>query len=154
MYVAANIAAKWTRVHLAAQNSFEQMSVANRLREYFLSIGTSVHAVTKRCDFSRGSLDKMLRKGDGLHSDTIGPILRHYPDLDADWLLLGIGEMKRATPRPEGNLSPVEPRSFESKAGVTNADLIEEIRAVRRLLEEGHTISKGAPPAQKKNKAS
>lgn len=122
-----------------AMNSFEHISVANRLGQYFSSIGTSIHQVTKRCGFTRGALDKMLRKGGGLHSDTIASVLANYPELDADWLILGIGDMKRASPRnvvdtPTGHVSKL--RNPKPKPALE----LEELQEIRRLLEErqGH----------------
>ena len=111
------------------------MSVARRLAEYFGSIDTTLHQVAKRCGFPRGSLDKMLRKGGGLHSDTLSVVLTNYPDLDADWVLLGIGEMTRQTPRPSTNTSPVQRRIHRKKP--TEHELTQdEIQSLRQLLRK------------------
>ncbi len=125
------------------------MSVAKRLGEYFRTIGTSVHQVTKRCDFTRGALDKVLRKDTGLHSDTLAKILSEYPDLDADWLLLGIGEMKRSAPRPTGSKEPIVPRAHVSRASAAKSLTDQEIDAVRKLLQDQvEAAQKGATPAK------
>lgn len=75
------------------------MSVVERLKDWIAATGTNVNQVTVKCGFTPGALNKMISRNNGLHSDTISALLRHYPELDADWLLLGIGSMKRSVPR-------------------------------------------------------
>ncbi len=96
-----------------ARDSFQQMTVAQRLQEYIQSVPTTAYQVAKDCGFARGSLEKMLRKGGGLHSDTIAAVLGQFPDLDADWLITGKGNMLKAgastlavLPPAKGKASP------------------------------------------------
>lgn len=120
-------------------NSFQQMTVASRLQAYIQAVPTTVYQVSKTCGFARGSLEKMLRKAGGLHSDTIAAVLAHYPDLDADWLLLGIGEMRRSIPR-----QIVATDGFNAPAPKAKVSLTpEEIEGVRALLEKEAEKGKG-----------
>lgn len=76
------------------------MSITGRLLFYIEQKGININQITVRCGLTHGALNKALRKeGGGLHSETIERILQNYPDLDADWLMTGIGHWKREPPR-------------------------------------------------------
>lgn len=71
------------------------MSVSQRLAQYIIASGLNINQVTVRCRLTPGALNKAIKAGKGLHSDTIAAVMREYRDLNPDWLLLGDGEMFR-----------------------------------------------------------
>lgn len=74
------------------------MSVAHRLAQYIIDSGLNINQVTVRCGLTPGALNKAIKVGKGLHSDTIAAVIKAYRDLNPDWLLLGIGKMLRPFP--------------------------------------------------------
>lgn len=99
------------------------MTVAHRLQAYIQAVPTTVYQVAKDCGFARGSLEKMLRKGGGLHSDTIAAVLNRYPDLNAEWLLLGSGEMRRGSSSKKGSPPPIR-KAIEDVASVPVGNIV------------------------------
>jgi hypothetical protein len=77
------------------------MSITERLQTFITARGTNINQVTVRCGLKPGTLNKALAVGKELRTDTVAAILQHYPELSADWLLLGYGAMMRKHPRGE-----------------------------------------------------
>lgn len=75
------------------------MSITERLRAYMKDAGLNINQVTVRCGLRPGTLNKALKVGKSLNSDTVAAILTHYPDLNAEWLLMGYGPMRRKVAR-------------------------------------------------------
>lgn len=120
------------------------MSVVERLKEWIAATGTNVNQVTVKCSFTPGALNKMISRNNGLHSDTISALLRHYPDLDADWLLLGLGKMKRAEPR----CSDVAKRPYE--APVTREEFNALEARTQEILARLEAAQKGEAPRHRR----
>ncbi len=55
--------------------------------------GLNDNQMTVNAGLSVGALGKQRKGSRGLSSDSIAKILHSYPDLDANWLLIGQGEM-------------------------------------------------------------
>jgi hypothetical protein len=75
------------------------MSITERLQTYIQESGLNVNKVTVRCGLRPGTLNKALKYGKSLNSDTVEAILKNYTDLSAEWLLLGYGPMRRRSAR-------------------------------------------------------
>lgn len=75
------------------------MSITARLQQYIDHAGLSINQAADRCGLNRATLHKALRTGRGLHSETLVAVLTTWPELSADWLLLGVGTMLRRHPR-------------------------------------------------------
>lgn len=67
----------------------------NRLDEYMKANKVNDNQMTVRAALSIGLIAKCRKNGKGMLSDNIEKILLAYPDLSADWLLTGRGEMRK-----------------------------------------------------------
>ena len=80
--------------------------VLQRLKEYIDRKGISVSAFEKSVGMSNASFGKSLKNGGAIGSDKLENILKIYPELNAEWLLTGSGNMIRpsaeAEPQKEG----------------------------------------------------
>lgn len=64
-----------------------------RLQVYMEFKGINDNQMTIDADLSNGLLGKLKKSGKGMNSINIEKILTSYPDLSADWLLTGRGNM-------------------------------------------------------------
>ena len=62
--------------------------------------GINDNQLTIRSGLSNGIIRRVVREGKGLTTENLEKILKAYPDLSADWLLIGRGPMliKKASP--------------------------------------------------------
>ncbi len=65
------------------------MSIVERLLQFIESKGLSKNEFCKKTSLSNGYLDKVTVVG----SDKIESIVKAYPELNLNWLILGLGEM-------------------------------------------------------------
>ena len=65
----------------------------NRFTEYLKSKGIKYAQAERECGLSNGIIKSALNKGSALGSDKVENILLTYPDLSAEWLLRGTGDM-------------------------------------------------------------
>lgn len=82
---------------------------SNRIRIFMQKQGINDNQLTIRSGLSNGIIRRVVREGKGLTTDNLEKILKAYPELSADWLLIGRGPMliKKASPeQSEVNESP------------------------------------------------
>ena len=85
--------------------------VVERITEYLDYKGISVSAFEKSTGMSNASFSKSLKSGGSIGSDKLETILSHYPDLSAEWLVRGEGDMLR--PKADRNSHSLEDVSRE-----------------------------------------
>lgn len=64
-----------------------------RLQEFIDAMHLTVHQVNKEAGFCKGLLRNAYTKKQGLTTSSLEAILLAYPQLNANWLLVGRGEM-------------------------------------------------------------
>lgn len=69
----------------------------NRLKKYIDYKGISISAFEKSIGMSNASFGKSLKNGGSIGGDKLEKILSVYPDINAEWLLTGGGEMLKST---------------------------------------------------------
>ena len=69
------------------------MGILSRLNEYITFKGYSMKAFEESVGMSNGSLGTTIKNGQGVRSDKLEKILSAYPELSAEWLLRGTGNM-------------------------------------------------------------
>lgn len=70
-------------------------STTERLAEYMAYKGINNNALTIAADLSVGQIGKAISKNSGINSTSIEKILYAYPELNAEWLLTGKGNMMK-----------------------------------------------------------
>lgn len=111
-----------------------------RLQVYMEFKGINDNQMTIDADLSNGLLGKLKKSGKGMNSINIEKILISYPDLSADWLLTGRGNMLKEEKnsiavenyqyRPDDEIIEVEnppiiPRELTKRP---NTDLLQLVR--------------------------
>ena len=69
----------------------------NRLKKYIDYKGISISAFERSIGMSNASFGKSLKNGGSIGGDKLEKILSVYPDINAEWLLTGAGEMLKST---------------------------------------------------------
>ncbi len=69
------------------------MDALQRLKEVLAYSGLSVRAFAIKCGVSQPTLDKQLKGLRGISIETIMSVLYAFPDISAEWLMRGVGEM-------------------------------------------------------------
>lgn len=71
--------------------------VPQRIKEFIDWKGIAVSAFEKSLGMSNASFGKSLKNGGAIGSDKLEKILIFYPEINAEWLLTGRGEMTKIT---------------------------------------------------------
>jgi hypothetical protein len=66
-----------------------------RLKKFIDIKGISIHSFEKKVGFSNGAFATPLKNNKTIGVDKVENILRIFPDINAEWLLTGDGEMLR-----------------------------------------------------------
>jgi len=69
--------------------------ICAKLKEYFTFKGLNLSDVERDCGFSKNSLRKSFDRGSAIGSDKLMIIMAAYPDISAEWLLRGEGQMEK-----------------------------------------------------------
>ncbi len=80
-------------------------AIKGRLNLIIKELGLSGRAFEKECGLANGSYSSI---GDGVGADKLNKILVRYPQISADWLISGNGEMMKT------NKAPAESGNFGS----------------------------------------
>ena len=99
--------------------------------------GLNDNKITVDADISNGLIGKGRKRG-ALSQESISKILCSYPDLDANWLLTGEGEMLKQT-TSQGDVTQIYICMLEKKE-VEISRLNREIGALQERLEAFHKM--------------
>lgn len=66
-----------------------------RITQYLEHAGLSENEFRRRVEWSQGLLGKAAKRGSPIGSDKLERVLRTFPDINPEWLLLGSGPMVR-----------------------------------------------------------
>lgn len=84
-----------------------ECNVTQRVRIYLKSHRYSIRKIAEILQMNEGTLSAKLNGARGLDIDTIGALLEALPDLSAEWLLRGTGNMETAEPSSDPELQAV-----------------------------------------------
>ncbi len=74
--------------------------MVTRIKEIIASTGLSERAFAIQCGIAQNTLNRQLNKERELSLTVVSAILNNFPDISAEWLLRGKGEMLIAEEQP------------------------------------------------------
>ncbi|CAA0171027.1 hypothetical protein [Tenacibaculum maritimum] len=105
------------------------MTIIERLSKYMAYKGLNANKVTVEANLSVGLIGKSIKKNTGLNSETIEKILYTYTDLNAEWFVIGKGEMLKTEDTSQS------PQLKDNKEGSPKDERNIEDIITERLLE-------------------
>ena len=133
------------------------MDITERLQLFMQHEGVTAFQMNKEAGLTRTLLIKAIEKHQGLNTATIEKIVRRYPNLDADWLITGRGNMliDAEAPKLSQVKTQVLPKELESSLyrqivwhlllqesyTETHERLVEIIETLNTLKDKASTLS-------------
>lgn len=122
--------------------------VTQRVNEFREKEGLSIRAFALKIGMLQETLNKQLKEdGRGVSISTIVLILAAYPDLSAEWLLRGEGEMKRGDEWEATQFIPIQNNELVDALKDHIATLKADNKRMRMEIEE-YRREKNAVPAE------
>ena len=133
------------------------MDITERLQRFMQHEGVTAFQMNKEAGLTRTLLIKAIEKHQGLNTATIEKIVRRYPNLNADWLITGRGNMliDAEAPKLSKVKTQVLPKELESSLyrqivwhlllqesyTETHDRLVEIIETLNTLSDKASTLS-------------
>ena len=133
------------------------MDITERLQLFMQHEGVTAFQMNKEAGLTRTLLIKAIEKHQGLNTATIEKIVRRYPNLNADWLITGRGNMliDAEAPKLSQVKTQVLPKELESSLyrqivwhlllqesyTETHERLVEIIETLNTLKDKASTLS-------------
>ena len=133
------------------------MDITERLQLFMQHEGVTAFQMNKEAGLTRTLLVKAIEKHQGLNTATIEKIVRRYPNLNADWLITGRGNMliDAEAPKLSQVKTQVLPKELESSLyrqivwhlllqesyTETHERLVEIIETLNTLKDKASTLS-------------
>jgi hypothetical protein len=113
-----------------------------RIKQYIDLKGISIRAFEITCGFSNGSFASQLKNNRTIGVDKLENILNNYPELNANWILLGKGKMLNHESSENPTIETSDTLNSELQELIaTQKDLIkmqkDKIEDLERKLSEG-----------------
>ena len=77
------------------------MGISERLKILVSYTGKSTRAVAISCGLNQPTLDRQIKGINNVNLETLTAVLSNYPEISADWLILGVGNMLREDNRTD-----------------------------------------------------
>lgn len=122
--------------------------VTQRVNEFRKSLDLSILAFSKEININQTTLNKQLKDGGcGVQVSTLTQILDTYPDLSAEWLLRGEGEMKRGDDWKATQFIPIQNNELVDALKDHIATLKADNKRMRMEIEEYRREKSGSTMA-------
>lgn len=83
------------------------MTVAERIKEFLKFKGISVNSFSRKLVMSQTTLNRQFNGTVTLSVETVKAVLDYFPDMSAEWLMRGIGQMIKSDSMSERELEVV-----------------------------------------------
>jgi len=106
------------------------IEIAARLDQFRKSIGMSMNEFGKDASFASGGMSKIITSGKSFGVDKLMNIFSKFPELNADWLLFGKGEMLKDYSSAD---TDIETKIEKPNTNQNNSKELETIKILYRL---------------------
>lgn len=112
----------------------ETPAVLVRLQQFMDLMKLSVYQMNKDAGLSKGLLTNAINKGQGLTATTLEAILNTYPQINANWLICGRGNMLNDTDAPAPSASQTQ--QHLAHLDRLQQQAVELIKTIQQLKQE------------------
>lgn len=110
------------------------MDILSRLQAVVSYSKLSDRAFALKCGIKQPTLDKQLKGVRSVSLETITAVAKCYPEISADWLLLGEGEMLRNASKSEERINMMIDTITLLQSTINSKD--EAIKALMKRVEQ------------------
>lgn len=110
------------------------MDILSRLQAVVSYSKLSDRAFALKCGIKQPTLDKQLKGVRSVSLETITAVAKCYPEISADWLLLGEGEMLRNASKSEERINMMLDTITLLQSTINSKD--EAIKALMKRVEQ------------------
>lgn len=121
------------------------MGITDRIRQILKSQNLSVRAFELRIGTSNGQISKCIARNSAVKSDILAKILEFCPEIDANWLITGKGEMYKKSAESAAQpamvpavLNDMVPREMYDTVVQQKDELIRQLDA--RIVSQAHFL--------------
>ena len=109
--------------------------IMERLLQFIQHMNLSVYQVNLTAGLSKGLLTNALSKKQGLTTSTLERLLIAYPMLNANWLIVGQGEMLLPSPE-EAKPDPTTTQKHLDNLQTLQDQCVEMIRQIQQMKQK------------------
>lgn len=110
-------------------------AILQRLQRFMDHMGLSAYQINKDAGLAKGLITNALSKGLGLTSGTLEALLNTYPQLDANWLITGRGEMLITKATGDTHQTSKQHLQDLQQLQDTCVELVRQIQAMKQRQE-------------------
>ena len=110
--------------------------IMERLQQFIQHMNLSVYQVNRTAGLCQGLLTNAFNKKQGLTTSTLERLLLAYPMLNANWLIIGQGEMILKTENEEASVSPTSTQAHLDNLQAIQDQCIEMIRQIQQMKQK------------------
>lgn len=110
--------------------------IMERLQQFIQHMNLSVYQVNRTAGLCQGLLTNAFNKKQGLTTSTLERLLLAYPMLNANWLIVGQGEMLLPTEEDKTAAAPSSTQAHLDNLQAIQDQCIEMIRQIQQMKQK------------------
>lgn len=110
--------------------------IMERLQQFIQHMNLSVYQVNRTAGLCQGLLTNAFNKKQGLTTSTLERLLLAYPMLNANWLIVGQGEMLLPTEEDKTAAAPSSTQAHLDNLQTIQDQCIEMIRQIQQMKQK------------------
>ncbi len=112
----------------------EMPTILDRLQQFMNHEKLTVYQINKEAGLSKGLISNAFSNQRGLTTSTLEAILNTYPQLNANWLIVGRGEM--LNPEPNAAVPPSATQQHLLNLDELQNQCVEMIKTIQKMKIE------------------
>lgn len=110
--------------------------IMERLQQFIQHMNLSVYQVNRTAGLCQGLLTNAFNKKQGLTTSTLERLLLAYPMLNANWLIIGQGEMLLPATEDKTTAAPSSTQAHLDNLQAIQDQCIEMIRQIQQMKQK------------------